>query len=280
METVSTRVDPISGKQVIIYSGEGKPAQTTPAVLPETIVPCPFCEMGHQHKQGTSSVWSSGSPRPIIHSLEEVFVVPNKWSESGTPPQGFSELVLHPEHICWAHEFTSQQWKNLWTAAFTRIEAQKKFSSNSHMGVNVGKGAGGSIDHFHIHVLGTKKVNSVLARINETTLEEDLNLAKIHALILSKETDATSYVPYAPIFKAEIRIQAKTQPALIETLFNVMQTVKKSGVLWAYNILVHPKHLFVQVCFRPKPFGALEIMSDAFSTSVFPNKFLSQLKGN
>lgn len=286
------REDYLSGYKVLMSDERAKrPLLWRPAgKYVEERAACPFCIENRHELSGIMEISEDG----------RLIVLPNKYPAVGVDG-GFHEVIIdtnrHGEAFA---DFSIADMSRSLKVLFSRYGAM--FSDSSIMCVQVfkndGPGSGASIPHSHWQAVSIPFIppkqaaihNKFEAYYNENGKSYVESLAENKELIVYENDCAFAYMPYATPFGYNINVapirHAPSAEALNDDEIKGIAGAVKASVQalrcelgdFPYNICFQhaPKgaypasHFYIELIPRTSSFGGLEVGSDVYINSYFP----------
>lgn len=297
------RIDPLTGRSALIFSGSGKPAIVPRREMPNHQKECPFCYgVSTINRESNSFNDRQLGERKILLETAETLTFANAWppvgeandelEEGDIPSLGFAELIITKRHVTSFEELTSSEAQDVIKALEARVNAAKAQKAEKVVSlcafINVGVQAGQSQSHLHAQMITLDHLAPILEKEMSENCLVCLDAETANKRILLEDGNIKAWVAAAPTLPGEIRVAAKHGESIFsKPSADILRAIcTKLSLLnhCAYNIVAHLSaddealHPHWHILPRLGWPGPFEMGFSMTSTIVNPEDFARQMQ--
>jgi hypothetical protein len=245
MSPIDVRCDPLTGIYSVHPDLSDKPFPTVFRDLPFPAHTCVLCRLTTAEPNDEGEIFDATTWRPITLQGPTVVTVPNRWLPFGDESR--ADLVIVRRHTTCVEDLIDTELVEFFTQLLTARAYHQRDYSRTLVFINVGQSAGSSQPHLHGQVVSTDIVAPapITPILLPEAINEDLDAARSHDLIVNLSTSATTYVAYAPSRTGEIRVTADSTLSLAHAVQSALERLSAEVGEMSYNIILHVDELLV-----------------------------------
>lgn len=224
MKDTERRVDPFTGRSVVVAPSRRGIGASRPGGLPTLDAPCPFCPGHEAETEASVAQWPPEGPWRVRVVHNKFPLVSDAWMADGTPTRGVHEIgVDTPEHDADLADLSAEQASGMWRTYRDRVAALE--ASDGIRAVllfrNRGRRAGSSQPHPHTQLVALEwvpfetRLRWDMASAYLRDRREPLHLAELRRelegpRLLSADDRVVTFCPFAPSRPYELRFAPRS----------------------------------------------------------------------